>query len=613
MSEENIDPAEQAEVELSADEKIEARLAEIASEVGDLSPDGLDTKYDDAKAAWTKAKDEAKSLADYAAVRELRAVALAYGEARADMAAALSEATADLPELDVAEAVNTDTPAEDAPVDAAVVEGDAPAADADAPIDTAGEVEIVDQAAAAEAVAAAVNSDLAVAPGRGVDAATQVKVKETAPIVAAFGNGEETKLGNEMSWDQIEEKFGALMTRSAHSRDTVCGINLWTPEQKSRQLGNDERVNLDILFEKNTPVTAAICGPAEFERTIPDCYTADMPLWDAMNRQPIRYGSLSFYKALGLADIAASAYCDDGTRPKPCYEIDDCIMPTRAVNVQALIGCICIPNDFSISMPFAVQNMIHLAEVAMARQVEQFMLSGLMAQSSIYAAPDWTANYGLSAALPVHVMKMLANVKRDPRQSSAALTLVMSPGLRAALAADECLRGVDEGSTLAKIAGIPGISGALETIDYDVCCGEPVPEKVEECAMYCDPQDTAPPACPAPVAMEGFFEGEFIGLVPMSEFVTGVTGEISSGLDNTSPELHRENKRQWFTEGYYLPPVHFGCTKSQFLKLGDINGAINGNFPAGANLADPGFLCPAGPAAAISAPKVGDPCALGRG
>lgn len=612
---ETTTPAEDTQVEPAPtpQELIEARRAEIDAEVGTLSLDELTEREAAAREAWTTAKAEAKTIQQLADVRAKRAELQAWGDHLATATEMTAEALADVPETIVDEAPVADEPTTD--------DNAEPAAETDT-VDATGETEVVAEDDAV-AVAAALNgTSTRTVTDADRKVGTQTVAGNTArtlaPIVAAHGEGPDMQLGTQpLTFDSLLEKANHVLTRSGSGRKHyLAAIDVWTDDQRKSTLTGDADRNMDILFPdgKNNPFAAAIdCGPTEYGYEIPECYSASTPLWDNSNRRPIKFGKFSAYRPMSLADVASATTVNPTAgQDKPAYTIANCIEPIRPVGVVPIVGRVKVPNDFTIGSPFAVQSIINLAEADLARNLEQFILSAYFAQSKNWSAPGWV--YGLSVELPVKVAQMMAYNHREPRRARAPLTLVVSPGLPAQLEADEHLRGVEPGSTMRKILETNGISGMQLLMDYDICVGQPPVPAALACPDFCDPQATDPPACAtfadpdAATVGLGFFDNEFIGLVPVDEFATAMTGEIASGLDDTDNAERGLNQRSWFQEAYYLPPVHIGCTLPQFMQIGDAH--IDGSYPAGINITEPvtPFGLPAGPTAVTGTPAVGSPC-----
>lgn len=300
-----------------------------------------------------------------------------------------------------------------------------------------------------------------------------------------------------------------------------------------------------------TDRTAAgcFCGPDDAINTIKESGETVRPFSDTLPTITAT-GDVRYVREIDLADALTGVTewtCadqgtvdpDDSATWKPCFELD--CSPEQTSAMYAVSACASFSTQQLIGNPALISNLEHVMQVAFSKTAELLVYNRVLALSSQYDFTGYpTSGYGASAELLSAVGWALELIKANLRETSPNYTLALPAGLLTRVLTDGVIRGFneyrDESDLLDRLSTL-GIKNVVELADE--ITGVP-----------------APLAHPVPVA-----PGGPIAVAPaqpvvqqlliyrQEDFVLGVGPNIDLGATR-SPELARQNKLQWFTEGF---------------------------------------------------------------
>lgn len=445
----------------------------------------------------------------------------------------------------VVNAVTGDEPAlEDLPEDAPVVEEE-PVVEEAAPV-----IEEVPAPADATPIAAGVTAAELVLPGAGVPASE-------APVVAraAFraSAGQQTVPSNAaLSIEELGEVFEDARRNALSSREMpktyLASVNRFaeTPQRLSAQNGTAANTALINDMPQN-PRTAAICGPLDVVRSIPDCVENGRPIRDLFRQIPADRGAFLFQRSVGLADVAdgtgewtdadqAAVDPSDPSTWKQCHAL--VCQPAITAEVDAIFRCLTTDVKQEFSNPEQVQNNINTLSAATDRLAEGLLLRQIDSLSSAYT---FTGAYGAIAQLAALIARVTAKGLDTIRATESNYVAVIPQGLLQQLMVDDISRAFDnESDACDAIASMLLCAG----IDRFVVTPDPAFGDVSPWAAFA----LNPPGA-APVVLPPAPSTWTIRIIDPAAGFFFSTGEIAFGMQR-SPELYRQNKIQWFGEQF---------------------------------------------------------------
>lgn len=501
-----------------------------------------------ARIAELRAQDS-MTIAD---TRELRQL---IGDANT-LAQSINEATEVAPELsDVTPEPEPIDPVVDPAADPVVdpAEGGEPATSTD---DAEAET-TVDPAAIAASISAGA---LHVNGGTGTTASETAPAQLPAPFVASVGQ-HEFQAGAPLEFSEIGEMFvEARRAAKEATRDgkvVLMGVNRYAADKPMLSGTNGAIANTRLINElPQAPRSAAICGPLDIVRAIPNCVSMGRPVRDRFRQVPADRGAFQYIQSVGLGDVAdaVSLWTDtdqsnvdpgDPSTWKGCHSLV-CKSPTE-VEVQAIPSCMLADKKQEFSSPEQVENNIATIAALTERTAEANLLATVDSLASAYT---FTGNYGFGPALVEALSTELSAALDTFREiDPSGYTAFVPQGLAQQLVVDEVSRGHFEldldapdqqlwDAVLGKYMRYLGID---YEIVRDAATGHATPWSI----FAFNPPGAAAVALPTPPASWQ------VRLVDTSAGFFADTGQINFGIMH-SPELARQNLTQWFGEIFEL-------------------------------------------------------------
>lgn len=317
----------------------------------------------DLHATWTARITELREL-DSRTITEAREMRRLVEEANA-MSAIVNSVAGEEPALE-------ELP-EDAPIEEVVEE--------EAPVVEETSVEEVEALAHAAAIAA---GSLVLPSGS--------TASETAPVARASfraSAGQQTMKANaELSVDALGEVFEDARRNALTSSDMpktyLASVNRFREDGQRLSGMNGTAANTALISEmEQNPRTAAICGPLDVVRQIPDCVENGRPVRDMFRQIPADRGAFLFQRSVGLADVAngvgewtdAQQAAIDPADPstwKQCHAL--VCAPAITAEVDSIFRCLTTDVKQEFSNPEQVQNNINTLSAATDRLAEGLLL-----------------------------------------------------------------------------------------------------------------------------------------------------------------------------------------------------------------------------------------------
>ncbi len=315
------------------------------------------------------------------------------------------------------------------------------------------------------------------------------------------------------------------------------------------RLGSDKYFNTQLInsLPQHDPKTAAICGPIDIVRPIPDCVDTGRYIRNMFRQVPAPRGAFQFMKSIGLADVsdAVTIWTDadqaaidpnDQSTWKQCHAL--VCEPTITTQVEAIVACLTVETKQEFSAPEQVQNNINTIAALTDRVAEGELLRRIDALSSAYT---FTGDYG---SLP-RIVQLIETLIGRSMSVSRSVTpdnyrVILPAGLLQQLTIDSMNRGFRDAccpDEVMKMFMEMGIGSPVVTPDFATGDLDPW------AAFALNPPGAAAVVLPdAPTVWK-------IRVIDASQGFYYDTGGRAFGVER-SPELSRQNKVQWFGEQF---------------------------------------------------------------
>lgn len=286
------------------------------------------------------------------------------------------------------------------------------------------------------------------------------------------------------------------------------------------------------------------CGPDDAINSIKASGETVRPFSDTLPTITAS-GDVKHVREIDLADALTgvtewSCADQDGVDPetvstwKPCFELECATEQTSAM--YAVSACASFNTQQLIGNPTLIDNLEHVMQVAFNKTAELSVYNAVRALASQYTFGYALTGYGASAQLLAAVGWATELIAASLREGDPSYTLALPAGLVERVLTDGVIRGTDDYRTrddLYERLATLGIANVVELVDE----GGPTPH---------DPP--VAPGGPA-VAAPTHPNDQRILLYRPEDLILGVGPDIDLGITR-SPELARQNKLQWFTEGF---------------------------------------------------------------
>lgn len=297
----------------------------------------------------------------------------------------------------------------------------------------------------------------------------------------------------------------------------------------------------EAVSDPMAPRTAAVCGPADIIRAIPECIGMGRNIRAMFRNVPSMHAAFQFIPSIGLASVAAGVtqWTDedqalvDPTDPdtwKPCVALT-CGTP-ETVTPERVPSCLTVEVMQNMSTPEQVANWVSVIHSQTERVAEGVLLDTIDTNSSQYTVT--TAFYGAMPSLFDAVSNFLGLAGSLNRQLDlSGYQLIVEGGMVRRLALDDIARIFRVENELQSVLGSLGV-GLVQTPDWGYAAGS-------------SPWGTINPVGHAPIELPAApCEWTCRLIDPRSGFFFS-PDDFAWGTYR-DPQLMRQNQIQWFGE-----------------------------------------------------------------
>lgn len=299
--------------------------------------------------------------------------------------------------------------------------------------------------------------------------------------------------------------------------------------------------------------TAAICGPLDIIRDIPDAFATNTPVADMFPSRPAGRGGWQYTVSGTLSDVsgavtlwneASQAAVDVNTAStwKPC-KVFAC-PPTASAVVEAVVECVTFDNTLEMSNPERVRNLNNAVDALAARTYEGRILQRIDALSHPFR---FTGDYGALPALVEALNSLIPQLHWWNRQEPGNYDLILPPGVINVLTIDRANRAYGQeqqaGDVLTYLRdNVEGLSRIVLSLDPSLG-GEP--------GTFLDPLPSVGVEAQrgaVPYISGGVYR---MRLVDPAAAIYATTGEVNAGVLRDA-NMVRQNRTGYFTERFFM-------------------------------------------------------------
>lgn len=404
--------------------------------------------------------------------------------------------------------------------------------------------------------------------GEGEGAPDPETVVDDAVAAAKMGGGDVARTTRDVSDDSRShlKKFvsrlgqGNVRHEEKHSFSTMRRETNHIVRQGADATEAIARAIADRKAGTDKTAAACFCGPDDALTAIKECGDTIRPLSDSLPTLTVS-GDVRYIRQIDLADALTGVTewtCADQDLVdpeviatwKPCFELECEAEVTSAL--YAVSACASFNTQQFIGNPALVANLEHVMQVAFSKTAELLIYNRLRTLSSQYSFGYDLTGYGAGAQLLAAVGWAMELVAASLREQNPGYTLAIPAGLKERILTDGFLVGAhapdETWAIIVQRLNQLGVTNVVELVDEIVCTPGPP-------AAHAVP--TGPTAACVRVPAPAHPVEQEILLYRPEDFLLGVGPDIDLGITR-SPELARQNKLQWFTEGFeFLEKV--GC------------------------------------------------------
>lgn len=455
----------------------------------------------------------------------------------------------------------------------------------------------VDAAQLAHAAAAGASlglADLAGAPA----APTPAAPRNRAPFVASVTVPNVSPQGGEVDYPEIQQIVEAQLNQtrmairakqfdSLDKEARVASISFRDPLPDGQELShlNSAAANTALIHATPMPATphgeppsrtAAICGPADIIREIPNCIGHGRPIRGIFRQVPSQHAAFQFLPSIGLASVEAGVVLwndadqalvdeSDPSTWKPCVPLV-CGTP-ETTELKRIPSCLTVEVLQSFSTPEQVANWVDTIGAQTERVAEGALLDTIDEKSSAYTVS--TGFYGAIPTLYSVIARMLGAAADLNRQLDvSSYVLIVEAGLDDFLGLDEISKQFSTESQLGRLTSELGI-GWVETADPAFTAG----------SLAMDSFLPLNPAGDPAVELGDIPTTWKFRLLDPRDWFFFSPDEFAFAMAR-DPQLMRQNRIQWFGELFEGLEKH-GCAPSFTF---DLELCFNGSRAGGAEI-----------------------------
>lgn len=299
---------------------------------------------------------------------------------------------------------------------------------------------------------------------------------------------------------------------------------------------------------------AAICGPLDYIREIPDAFNSSEPVSGIFPSRPAGHLGYQFTPSLNLADVLSGSTIWSDTNQasvdptnsatwKPCVTV---ACPNQSsVRAEAATACLLFDITTEMSNPERIRNATNAVLAAKARNKEARVLQLIDSLSYFYSF--YNDVYGALPTIIEACNTAIAQATFGNRLDAPDYTLIIPPALLQLATIDRSARayGVEQevSDVLAYLrASIPGVSEIVQTLDESLGGDPGIPFSAFP---------TVGPAngIPLPWISCQIYR---LRLVAPEAALYSETGEVNVGVGRQDTNLQRQNRAMYFTEDFFM-------------------------------------------------------------
>lgn len=392
------------------------------------------------------------------------------------------------------------------------------------------------------------------------------RLAPTAPLLASV-SGTDIQVGAEMSMAQLGDALD--LAKSNRQKTVVASLRPYDEDgtDKSIMVGrhHGSGVNTEIMLQaqdewwkrikgQSVPArAAAVCGPYDILRNIPDAFSSATPIADIFPSRPAGRLAFQFIVSEILANVMGGTAIwteedqeqvdpDDSDTWKACLPID-CKDPVEIV-AEAVFACITYDITTEMSAPERLQNVMNALRAARARRKEAQILDKIDALSSHY---NFASPYGAVPALIAGLNNAIGLATYANRLEEEIYTVILPPGVVQLLTIDLAGRAYDTGDVTNALQyvrdRVDGVREVVSSLDA-AASGEP---GLPFAAL--NTPGNAAVDLPSLSALNG---GQHrIRMISPGDALYAETGQLNVGTERDA-NLIRQNRTMYFEEEFFL-------------------------------------------------------------
>ena len=389
-------------------------------------------------------------------------------------------------------------------------------------------------------------------------------IVEMAAITAG-ANSTQHQDGSDMSFSDLGRAWADALASGSDGVRIIASLNQYgRANDNPNALGSDAVANHKTLFggREDLTVTAAVCGPAEPIRRLPDCFQMGMPFSQVLTTQQVRYGSIQVYAPLTCPEdldavmIPGPECANCAPTSKQICLNAACVKPLDPIEAIPTSACLCVPEQLFFADDFVLEQYIKQLSTGYEQSLERWRM-GVVRENSFVR--QFTSPYGHSLGVKQAGLQIAANLGYKARCNEGVdlsdYYMVIPPGDKYAAMADEVNRVCDTangGDDLVAWFESKGVT-TIAALDFDLN-GSISTDAPTGFTGELGNAGAAP--------LEGFHQTPSMYFVPRGKFLHGSPFDIEVGVDNRDKSEVESGCSKMIRREWHTPPVPFGCKPS---------------------------------------------------
>lgn len=301
---------------------------------------------------------------------------------------------------------------------------------------------------------------------------------------------------------------------------------------------------------------AAICGPLDYIRDIPDAFSTAEPVSGIFPSRPAGRLGYQFTPSVVLSDVASGVTLWDETDQgnvdptnsatwKPCVEVE-CPSQTE-VRAEAVPACITFDITTEMSNPERIANATRALMAVKARTKEARVLQVIDSLSHAYS---FEGAYGALPAVIEALNTIIAQLTYANRLDDPDYTLIVPPAVAQLLTIDRASRAYGAEAETSDVltylrSNVDGVSEVVRSLDASAGTAG-----ADEPGLPFSALPTVGQANRIPLPWISCATYR-LRLVAPEAALYSETGEVNVGVGRDT-NLQRQNRAQYFTEDFFM-------------------------------------------------------------